>query len=131
PQGLKFKPLVRGDATLEFNLPKRITLGAAYDFNPRWRVDGFLQYVRYSEVDAFIVKTTSPDLAQPALGIGESLTVKLPRNWKDTVWVEASARFRPTERLLVSATLGYQSSAAPDKTVDTASPDGHRLIGGI
>ena len=47
------------------------------------------------------------------------------------MWVEASARFRPTERLLLSATLGYQSSASPDKTVDTASPDGNRLIGGL
>jgi len=130
-QGLKFKPLVEGDASLRFNLPKRVTLGASYDFNLRWRVDGFFQYVRYSEVDAFTVNTNSPDLAQPALGIGESLTVKLPRNWKDTVWVEASARFRPTERVLLSATLGYQSSASPDKTVDTASPDGNRLIGGI
>jgi long-chain fatty acid transport protein len=47
------------------------------------------------------------------------------------VWVEASARFRPTDRMVLSATLGYMSSASPDKTVDTASPDGNRLIGGI
>lgn len=130
-QGLKFKPLVKGDAVLEFRLPKRITLAAAYDINERWRVDGFIQYIRYSEVDAFKVTTTSPDLAQPALGIGETLSVVLPRNWKDSVWVEASGRFRPTKRLLTSVTLGYQSPASPDKTVDTASPDGHRLIGGV
>ena len=130
-QGLKFKPLVQGDATLEFNLPKRITLGAAYDINERWRVDGFIQYVRYSEVDAFKVITQSPDLVQEKLGIGDKLTVILPRNWKDTVWVEASARFRPTTRLLTSVTLGYQSSASPDKTIDTASPDGNRIIGGV
>ncbi len=130
-QGLMFKPLVEGNATLEFNLPKRITLGAAYDINERWRVDGFFQYVRYSEVDAFRVQTSSPDLAQPALGIGDTLTVTLPRNWRDTVWVEANGRFRPTQRLLTSVTLGYQSAASPDTTVDTASPDGHRLIGGV
>ncbi len=131
PQGLKFKPLVTGDASLQFNLPKRITLGASYDFNPKWRVDGFIQYVRYSEVDSFKVTTSSPDLAQPKLGIGTTLNVVLPRNWKDTVWVEGSVRFRPTTRLLTSATLGYQSPASPDKTVDTASPDGHRIIGGV
>jgi long-chain fatty acid transport protein len=130
-QGLKFKPLVQGDATLEFNLPKRITLGAAYDINERWRVDGFFQYVRYSEVDAFKVITKSPDLVQEKLGIGDTLTVTLPRDWKDTVWVEGNVRFRPTTRLLTSATLGYQSPASPDKTVDTASPDGHRIIGGV
>ena len=130
-QGLKYKPLVTGDATLQFNLPKRITLGAAYDINEKWRVDGFFQLATYSELNAFIVSTRSPDLAQPALGIQDNLKVTLPRNWKNTVWVEASVRFRPTKRLLTSATLGYQSAASPDKTIDTASPDGNRLIGGI
>jgi long-chain fatty acid transport protein len=130
-QGLKYKPLVEGTATLAFRLPKRITLGVSYDFNARWRVDGFIQYVRYSEVDAFRVVTQSEDLAQPDLGIGKQLAVTLPRNWKDTVWVEASGRFRPTERMLLSATLGYQSPASPDRTIDTASPDGHRLIGAV
>jgi len=130
-QGLKFKPLVQGDAEIAFKLPKRITLGLSYDFNEKWRVDGFVQYVRYSEVDAFKVTTKSPDLVQTALGIGDTLTVILPRNWKDTVWVEASGRYRPTNRILLSATMGYQSPASPNSTVDTASPDGHRLIGGL
>lgn len=130
-QGLKYKPLVQGDATLQFNLPKRITLGAAYDINEKWRVDGFFQFVTYSELDAFLVTTKSPDLAQPALGIKDTLTVTLPRNWKNTVWVEGSVRFRPTKRLLTSATLGYQSGASPNKTVDTASPDGNRIIGAV
>lgn len=130
-QGLKFKPLVTGDALLEFTLPKRITVGLGYDIGERWRVDGFVQYIRYSELDAFRVTTTSPDLAQPKLGIGTTLAVNLPRNWKDTVWVEANARFRATERLLVSATLGYQSPASPGKTIDTASPDGQRIIGAL
>ncbi len=130
-QGLKFKPLVQGDATLQFALPKRITLGVAYDINERWRVDGFVQYVRYSETREFKVTTVSDDLVQEKLGIGNTLQVVLPRNWKDTVWVEGSARFRPTTRLLTSVTLGYQSPASPDKTLDTASPDGHRIIGGV
>jgi long-chain fatty acid transport protein len=130
-QGLKFDPLVQGDAELSFRLPKRITLGLSYDFNAKWRVDGFVQYVRYSEVDAFYVTTKSEQLVQEALGIGNELKVTLPRNWKDTVWVEASGRFRPTTRVLLSATLGYQSPASPDKTVDTASPDGHRIIGAV
>lgn len=130
-QGLKFKPLVEGDAEIAFRIPKRITLGLAYQFNDKWRVDGFIQYVRYSEVDAFRVTTTSPDLVQKDLGIGDTLQVVLPRNWKDTVWVEASGRFRPTTRVLLSATMGYQSPASPDRTVDTASPDGHRLIGAV
>ena len=67
-QGLKFKPLVTGNAILEYDLPKRITLGLGYDIGDRWRVDGFVQYIRYSALDAFRVTATSPDLAQPALG---------------------------------------------------------------
>lgn len=130
-QGLQFKPLVAGDAVLEFTMPKRITLGLGYDIGERWRVDGFVQYVRYSELDAFRVTVSSPDLAQPKFGIGETLKVNLPRNWRDTVWVEASGRVRLGERLLVSATLGYQSPASPTTTIDTASPDGHRLLGAL
>jgi long-chain fatty acid transport protein len=130
-QGLKFKPLVAGDANLKFTLPKRLTFGIGYDIGERWRVDGFFQYVFYSELDKFLVTTRSPDLAQPALGIGDTLKVTLPRNWKNTVWVEGNVRFRATERLLISATLGYQSPASPTKTIDTASPDGHRLIGAV
>ncbi len=130
-QGVQFKPLVTGKASLEFKLPKRLTAGAGYDISERWRVDGFFSYVFYSDLENFAVTTTSPDLAQPALGIGETLTVNLPRNWNNTVWAEGSARYRPTDRMLVSATFGYQSSASPDSTVDTTSPDGHRLIGGI
>ena len=131
PQGVQFKPLVTGDAVLRFKLPKRITLGAGYDISPKIRVDGFFSYIFYSEVKAFEVQTTSPDLAQPALGIGETINVNLARNWRNTIWIEGSARFRPTERLLVSGTLGYQNSASPDSTIDTASPDGNRLIGGV
>jgi len=130
-QGVQFKPLVTGDAVLRFKLPKRITLGAGYDVSPKLRVDGFFSYIFYSEVKAFEVQTTSPDLAQPALGIGETINVNLARNWRNTIWIEGNVRYRPTDRLLLSGTLGYQNAASPDSTIDTASPDGNRLIGAI
>ncbi|MEZ4454788.1 MAG: outer membrane protein transport protein, partial [Nannocystaceae bacterium] len=130
-QGVQFKPLVTGDATLRFKLPKRLTLGLGYDINEFLRVDGFFSYIFYSDIDAFSVTTHSPDLAQPALGIGDTLSVNLPRAWKNTVWVEGNLRYWATKRLLLSGTLGYQSPASPTTTIDTASPDGHRLIGGL
>ncbi len=130
-QGLEYKPLVEGDATLSFSLPKRLTLGAAYDMSERLRVDGFIQYVTYSDLDAFLVRAQSPDLAQPRLGLGEEVLMRLPRNWNNTVWVEASARYRLWSSLLGSVTVGYQSPASPDSTIDVASPDGQRLIGGL
>jgi long-chain fatty acid transport protein len=130
-QGLKYPPLVRGEAELTFRLPKRITTGAAYRITPGFQVDGFVSYVFWSDVDAFVVTTRSPDLAQPKLGIGKTVAVVLPRNWNDTIWAEANGRFSLTRAISVSATVGYQSPASPDATIDVGSPDGHRLIGGL
>lgn len=130
-QGLKYKPLVTGDAELSFSLPRRITAGASYDPSDKLRINGFVSYISYSDIDAFVVETTSPDLAQPELSIGDKVTVTLPRDWNDTVWVEASGHYKLNDRMLVSAALGYQSPASPDSTIDTASPDGHRLISGF
>jgi len=130
-QGLKYPPLVQGDAELAFRLPKRITAGASYQATRTFRVDGFVQYVTYSDVDAFVVTTRSPSLAQPKLGIGPSVRAVLPRTWNDTVWIEANGRFALSRRFTMSATLGYQSPASPDETIDVGSPDGHRLVGGL
>jgi long-chain fatty acid transport protein len=130
-QGLRYKPLVEGDAEIAFTLPKRVTAGAGYQATERFSVDGFVSYVFYSDVDAFVVTTSSPDLAQPKLGIGNTVKVELPRDWNDTVWVEARGRYAFTRALAVSATLGYQSPASPDETIDVSSLDGHRLIGGV
>ncbi|AKT36147.1 OmpP1/FadL family transporter [Chondromyces crocatus] len=129
-QGLRYKPLLKGDAELVFRLPRRVTLGAGYQATERLRFDGFLQWVTYSDVDAFVVETQSPDLAQPRLGIGDRVKVRLPRDWNDTIWVEARAQYRVTDWLRGWVTAGYQSPASPDRTIDVASPDGHRLIGG-
>ncbi len=132
PEGnIAFKPLIQGDAVLRFKTPKRITLGMSYDINKKYRIEGFFSYSLYRELKAFDVEVSSPDLAQPALGIGESTSLALVRNWKDTVWVEVTGRFRLTDRLLGSAALGYQSPASPDSTIDMASPDGHRPLGAL
>lgn len=128
-QGLKYKPLVTGDAELVFRLPRRITLAATYAAGERLKLDGLVQYVTYSDIDAFVVTTSSPDLAQPKLGIGDQVQVRLPREWSDTVWVEGRARLQLTDAIKVAGSLGYQSSASPDSTIDVASPDGHRFIG--
>ncbi|MGB1276778.1 MAG: OmpP1/FadL family transporter, partial [Nannocystaceae bacterium] len=132
PDGrVAFKPLIQGSAVLRFKTPKRITLGLAYDINEKLRIDGFVMYSFYRELKAFDVEVSSPDLAQPALGIPDSTSLALARNWNDTVAVEMSGRLRLTDRLLSSVTLGYQSPASPDSTIDLASPDGHRPLGGV
>ncbi|HEU4412130.1 MAG TPA: outer membrane protein transport protein, partial [Polyangiaceae bacterium] len=130
-QGLRYKPLVAGDASLKFSLPKRLTLGAQYALNDRLTLDGFFSYIFYSDFRAFVVETSSPDLAQPELGIGERVTVRLPRNWRNTVWAQAGARYKLSRTLTATGFVGYQSPASPDSTIDTASPDGHRLLGDV
>jgi long-chain fatty acid transport protein len=131
PVGLLYKPFVQGDGELRLSLPPRVTVGSAYDIGARARVDGFVSYAFYSTVDRLEVISRSPDLRQPKLGIPAEVTVSLPRRWNDTVWAEAHGSVRLTDRLLVSSTLGYQSPASPDATVDTASLDGHRLLAGL
>jgi long-chain fatty acid transport protein len=130
-QGLKYPPLVKGTAELAFRLPRRLTAGAGVRITPRLSVDGFVSYVFYSDVDAFVVTTHSPQLAQPALGLGPTVRAVLPRAWRDTISLEANVRIALTDSLLVSGTAGYQSPASPDATIDAASPDGHRFVGGV
>ncbi|MCC6553356.1 MAG: outer membrane protein transport protein [Polyangiaceae bacterium] len=130
-QGLKYKPLVKGEGVLSFSLPRRITAGASFQASDKLRVDGFVSYILYSDIEEFVVETTSPDLAQPRLGIGETVKVSLPRRWNDTVWIEGRAHYRLNDWLLLSGALGYQSPASPDSTADLASLDGHRLLGGL
>lgn len=130
-QGLKYPPLVKGNAELAFRLPRRLTAGAGFAISPRMSMDGFVSYVFYSDVDAFVVTTHSSQLAQPALGLGPTVRVVLPRAWRDTIMLEANVRFTLTRSLLVSGTAGYQSPASPDATIDAASLDGHRFIGGV
>lgn len=128
-QGLHYKPLVTGKAELSFWLPRRASIGAGYRASSRLRLDGFVQLVTYSDVDAFVVDTQSPGLAQPKFGIPDRLHVTLPRAWKNVVWCEARGQLQATGPLSVFVGLGYQSPASPDTTVDVASVDGHRLIG--
>jgi long-chain fatty acid transport protein len=129
-QGLQYPPRVQGDATIELSLPKRLTAGAGYRFNDKFSLEAMASYVLYQDFDNILINLHSPDLAQPTLGIGESVDQDLVRDWKGTGHVEFTGRIRPLAKLEVSALLGYQSSASPDSTVDMASPDGNRIIFG-
>lgn len=129
-QGVRFDPLVKGKAHIELSLPKRITLGVGYQAHPKLEIDGAFSYVFYSDFDVVDIALTSPQLEQPALGIGQTVPQDLVRNWKNTVHAELNLRGQATKKLLISGTLGYQSGASPNSTIDMSSPDGHRLIGG-
>jgi long-chain fatty acid transport protein len=132
-QGIRFPPLVSGKAKLSFRLPKRVMVGVAYDITKKLRIDTNLAYVFWSDLDAFVIELDSPGLAQPEVGIPSTTKVALARNWKGTVHAEVSVRgtLGKRERVRLSGTLGYHSSASPDSTIDVASPDGNRLLGAV
>ena len=129
-QGLQYPALVEGDAEVEIRLPKRITLAAGFDATKRLRIDGWVSYATYQEFDVIDIELSSPDLAQPELGVGPVAQQPLVRDWNGTVHVEVAPRIQVTDRLRVNTLVGYHSPASPDSTVDLASPDGHRMIFG-
>jgi len=129
-QGLQYPAIVRGKAEVRIRLPKRITLAAGYQITKRFALDGFVGYITYQDFDRIRIRFSSPDLAQPALGLPSTVDQNLVRNWKGTVNTEINGRISATNKLLVSVTAGYNSPASPDTTLDVFSPDGHRLIVG-
>lgn len=129
-QGLQYPAQVSGRAVVQMRLPKRLTLGGGFVISDRVRLDGWLGYAFYRDFDTIAIELSSPQLAQPELGIGESVSQPLVRNWKNTFTVDVVPRISVTEKLTVNVLAGYQTSASPDSTVDLASPDGHRIVFG-
>lgn len=130
-QGLQYKPVVNGDASLSIPLPRSVVGGASYDFTDVIGANLVVGYTGWSVVDAFDVRVKSPDLAQPRIGLPDTSRILLPRRWKDTVAVEGTLRYRAADRLRTWLTLGYRSAASPDATIDVASPDGDRLVANL
>ncbi|MBV1857205.1 MAG: outer membrane protein transport protein [Nannocystaceae bacterium] len=129
-QGLQYPALIRGKTEVEMRLPKRITLGAGIDATDRVRIDAWASYATYQEFDVIDIELSSPDLAQPELGVGPVANQPLVRDWQGTFHIEVAPRIEVTERLRINTLVGYHSPASPDSTLDVASPDGHRLIFG-
>ncbi len=127
--GQEYVPLVEGRGTLAFDLPKRVMFGATYQVRSWIELALRLEWVQWSSVDALRTSLTSPDLAQPELGLPDTSNVDLRRDWQDAIHVELGAKYALTDTLDVAMAFGYQSPASPDSTIDAASPDGHRLIG--
>jgi long-chain fatty acid transport protein len=130
-QGLQFPALVSGEAELAFRLPKRMMLGFALQATKRLRLDLDLELVFWKDLESFDIVLDSEDLEQEALGIPARNEVSIPRNWNNAVHVEVGSHIALSEKVLLFALLGYHSPASPDSTIDAASPDGHRLLGGL
>lgn len=130
-QGLAYKKRIEGDATLTFTLPRSLVFGTSYDINDKWGVGLMVQGTTWSQVQSFDVVAKSPDLAQPKLGLPDTSQISLSRRWRDTIAIELTGRFKPTDSLGFWLMGGYRSPASPDQTVDVASPDGQRIVAAL
>jgi long-chain fatty acid transport protein len=127
-QGLEYDPIVSGKSLIHLRLPRRMTLGASYQLARRFALDGFASYVFYQDLSKLAIRLDSAGLARAALGIGNTVEQDLARNWQGVVIAELSARMQATDALRVSFSVGYQTPASPDATIDVISLDGQRII---
>lgn len=130
-QGLAYKPLVKGDATLSFTLPRTLRGGARLEVTDSLALTLSGEYAWWSQVESFDVVIRSADLAQPRLGLPDTASVALPRRWKNTVGGDLMAQWQASPAVRLWLLGGYRSAASPDATIDAASPDGDRLIGAL
>ena len=130
-QGLVYPARVDGRGALAFRLPMRIRAGMTVVVSERVRLDVLAEGVLWSGLQAFDLTLTSPDLALPDLGVGDTVDVSIPRRWRDSVHVEVRPVVQAADGVELGVTVGYHSPASPDATIDVASPDGHRLIAGV
>lgn len=132
-QGLKYPALVKGRASLSFVLPRVVRIGVRYDFGKMRGAEKSSSialegsYTGWSSIDDFDVRVRSQDLRQEALGLPASTGFKLRRDWNDTFAGLVRGRHALSEQLELWATLGCESAASPDATIDVASPDGTRV----
>lgn len=134
-QGLDYPSVVRGDASLSFTLPRVVRFGLRYTFGrkingePGSSVALEGSYKGWSSVRNFDVRLKSAGLAQPELGLGPTLGLKLPRNWRDTYGGLVRVQHALTDGFSLWGALGAETAAVPDRTIDAASPDGVRVTG--
>lgn len=130
-QGLVYQPLIEGVAQLGFRLPKRIGAAVLVDVDPTFQLEGRLAYITWSDLDAFDISLSSPDLAQPEFGLPATSGKALRRDWDDAVHLTVLGGHTLDGGTVLNWLVGYQSPASPDATVDVSSPDGQRFLGGF
>lgn len=129
-QGLQYDALVTGDASLAYTLPWTARAGIQTLIGERHTVFSSLAVVGWNTVDSFDLRTQSAGLAQPEVGLPDTLGLSIPRNWNRTVEIDAAHAIDFGARLSWIYSLGWHSPASPDEWMDLAAIDGQRLIWG-
>ncbi|MEM1350227.1 MAG: outer membrane protein transport protein, partial [Myxococcota bacterium] len=84
-QGLQYDPRIEGDASLSFTLPRAVHLGLDWRPSSSIGLTMLAQWTAWSQVEAFDVRLSSPQLEQPELGLPSTAQIELPRRWGDTL----------------------------------------------
>lgn len=129
-QGLEYAPRIEGRAQLGIRLPGSLHAGVRWRGHPAWTVDAWGTLTRWSTLEAFDVRVRSAGLAQPELGVGDASSLRIERQWRDTVGAESVVHHSPRDTWTIRGRGGLRTGASPDETVDMSSPDGTRIIAG-
>ncbi len=113
------------DVVLEQTLPDIVRLGAAYRL-PRAELRFAGDYQRWSRFERQCLVRDEPGArcaitdtgAADGDAGGQGIVVNLPRDFRDTFGVRAGGSYWVTPPAELFASLGYDSSAIPDETLD-------------
>ncbi|MGE4047455.1 MAG: OmpP1/FadL family transporter [Acetobacteraceae bacterium] len=109
-----------GPASISVTMPDSISLGIYYEIDERWAVMMDAQWTHWSVVDTLAIV--------PSAGRAPLI---LRENWRNTWFGAVGVNFRPIERLLVQAGVGYDLSPVTDQNRTARVPDANRFLIGL
>ena len=119
-----------GRSRITTYIPDILYLGIRVEATPRIEIEGTTRWVHYGARDALDVYLQGGNLDR--LGLADATAalptqMRLNRGWRDTIAVGASVRARLGEKLRLSPSLTYESSAVDSSYVSPANLEGHKL----
>jgi long-chain fatty acid transport protein len=108
---------VNGGASLDMNLPWRLTFGAASNWD-RWSVEGNLEFTGWGSFDVLRVNYfEETDFIRD---------INLPRNYDNTISVRFGTEYHYSDHWSFRGGYLYEGTPVPDRAVDPWFPDGSR-----
>ncbi|MBI5534754.1 MAG: outer membrane protein transport protein [Deltaproteobacteria bacterium] len=139
--GIKLKGTLRGyfngvesldRIQIEEDLPDIIRAGVRYRVKPSIELRLFGDYTRWSALKQMCMSKEGESCVVQADGSrppGNTATIQnLPRNWNDAWGIRFGTSIWPIEPLEVMIGTGYDSNAIPDKALDPALMDFHKVM---
>ncbi len=111
------------DGAISYRLPDTFTLGASYQFNPRWSASVTGRYLDFSQHEELTIRISGP--AGSALG-GNVIPdrIRLYRGFQDQVELRTRVARQLTPGVRLGAGLRVATAAVPASHVSPAAMDG-------